>query len=69
MLDTLVALVKLVKRENLSKVSNLVREASNLFLVFNISRALDSRDVILDFKNFKMDKTLSCLVIQNAMSQ
>ena len=52
MLDTLVALVKLVKRENLSKVSNLVREASNLFLVFNISRALDSRDVILDFKNF-----------------
>ena len=69
MLDTLVALVKLVTRENLSKVGNLVKEASNLFLVFNISRALDSRDVILDFKNFKMDKTLSCLVIQNAMSQ
>ena len=69
MLDTLVALVKLVTRENLSKVGNLVKEASNLFLVFNISRALDSRDVILDFKNFRMDKTLSCLVIQNAMSQ
>ena len=52
LLNTAVALMMLVKRENLSKMRNLAREASNLSLVFNVSRALDSRDVILDFKNF-----------------